>query len=700
MNKFSIKKIIEQIDITLIKKTPMIHQTESSECGLACLAMVCGHYGKNKDILTLRQQFNMSSRGTDLKNLVIVAEQLGFDTRTVSLEIDEIKHLKTPCILHWNFNHFVLLVGFKANKVIIHDPAYGRRYVSYSEFSNSFTGIAFEMWPGSSFSKQSLKTKFSINLLIKNIYGIKKSLGNIFFLSVVVEFINVLMPIGTQLVMDHAIPANDFGLLVIICIGLAIMILIRSLTSLFRAWISLVMSTLINVQWQYGLFNHLLQLPLSYFERRKLGDIQSRFGSLDTLRLTFTTSVVGAIMDSIMIIGVLIMMYLYGGWLTYIVIAFTALYVLLRLVTFKYYRSLSEELLIRDARSTSYFMETLFGIATIKIQGMAKRRCSNWINLEIDSINTNIKITKMDMLFGGINTFIAACDQIFILYLGVSLVINNYMTIGMFIAFGAFRSQFSERVSSIIEFVLQLRMMSLHNERVADIALSPKESHKSDIKYEANFQPLSLTITDLIYGYDNCSPPVINGLNINIKPGESVAIVGPSGVGKTTLMKIMCGLFKPQSGLIMINGVDIYSLGVNNYHKMIACVMQEDRLFSGTIRENICGFVENIDDNWMFECAKASYLHDIIAQMPMGYETLVGELGEGLSGGQKQRMYIARALYKRPGILFLDEATSALDNESEKAINTAIRNLNITRVIVAHRETTILSADRVINLNL
>lgn len=699
MSKLSIKRLINQLDMRLRHRVPLVHQTESSECGLACLAMICGFYGKNVDLIALRRQFNLSARGTTLSGLRGIAEQLGLATRPLSLDLDELAALKMPCVLHWEFNHFVVLVSVKRNCVVLHDPARGRRTVSLSELSQSFTGVALETWPDSTFTAETVHNRLSLGTLIGSVQGLKGALGKIFCLALVIETINLIMPVGTQLVMDHAIPAGDRGLLTLICAGLLFFILLRAVVSMVRAWSSLVMGILINVQWQSGLFNHLMRLPLTYFERRKLGDIQSRFGSLDTLRNTFTTSVVGAIMDSIMVIGVLVMMVLYGGWLTWVVIGFTALYVLLRLLTYSYYRQLSEESLVRSARASSYFMETLYGIATIKMQGMTDRRSAHWLNLEIDTINTGIRVTKMDMLFGGINTFVAACDQVAILWLGTSLVIDNQMTIGMFVAFGAFRGQFSDRIGSLTAFLLQLRMMSLHNERIADIALQPRENRKPDIPYEARLQPIALTASALSYRYDNQSSAIFSDLNIAISPGESVAIVGPSGCGKTTLMKVLCGLFMPDSGRVEVNGIDIQQLGINNYHKMIACVMQDDKLFSGSIRENICGFAEEVDDAWMQECARASYLHEVIMCMPMGYETLIGELGEGLSGGQKQRLFIARAIYRKPGVLFMDEATSALDKESEAIVNQAIKELSITRVIIAHRETTISSADRVIFLN-
>lgn len=690
--------MIQKVDLGFRHSVPVVHQTESSECGLACLAMICGHYGKNIDLISLRQQFNLSARGATLAGINGIAGQLGMTTRALSLDLGEMGSLKKPCILHWNFNHFVVLVSVRRQRFVIHDPARGRRTVGLAEMSQYFTGVALEIWPGSEFTAETVRNRIRLGRLIRSVQGIKGALIKIFSLSLVIESINLVMPVATQLVMDHAIPAGDRGLLTLICVGLLFFILLRAAVSMVRAWSSLVMATLINVQWKIGLFSHLIHLPLGYFERRKLGDIQSRFGSLDALQATFTTSVVGAMMDGIMVIGVLVMMVLYGGYLTWIVLGFTVVYVLIRLLTYGYYRQLSEESLIRSARASSYFMETLYGIATVKMQGMTERRSAHWLNLEIDTINTGIKVTKMDLFFGGINTFIAACDQAVILWLGASLVIDNQMTLGMFVAFGAFRGQFSDRVSSLTSFLLQLRMMSLHNERIADIALNETDNQKPDRPYVAEMQPFSLETRDLTYRYDSQFPPVFSDLNITVMPGESVAIMGPSGAGKTTLMKVLCGLFEAGSGKVMVDGTDIQQLGINNYHKMIACVMQDDKLFSGSIRENIGGFADDIDELWMIECTRASYIHDTIMKMPMGYETLIGELGEGLSGGQKQRIFIARALYRKPGLLFMDEATSHLDKESEEFVNQAIKKMNITRIIIAHRASTIKSADRVITI--
>ncbi|WP_288449130.1 peptidase domain-containing ABC transporter [Enterobacter roggenkampii] len=698
MSKRSLKTLIEQLDLPLRPRVPLVHQTESSECGLACLAMICSHYGKQSNLIALRQQFNLSARGTTLSGMTQIAEQLGLATRCLSLDLNELSALKTPCILHWDFNHFVVLVSVKQNRAILHDPARGRRKVGMEEMSKYFTGIALEVWPGSTFAAQPTSHQFSLRSLAAKVHGLKGMLGKIFFYSLIIETINLLIPIGTQLALDHAIPAADMGLLTVICIGLFLFTLLRVALSALRSWSSLIMTTLINVQWQSGLFTHLVRLPLSYFERRKLGDIQSRFGSLNTLRETFTSSIIGALIDGTMMMGVIVMMILYGGWLTSVVIGFTALYVLTRLLTYSTYRELSEETLIRDARTRSYFMETLYGIATVKMQGLSERRGTHWLNLEIDTINTEIKITKMDLLFGGVNAFIIACEQITMLWLGSKLIIENAMTIGMFIAFGVFREQFANRIWSLTNFLMKLRMMHLHNERVSDIALNVREMKKPDREIINTMQPVTLETHALSYRYDEHSADVFRNLSFKVSAGESVAITGPSGAGKTTLMRVLCGLFEPLSGSVTIDGYDIQQLGLNNYRKIIGCVMQDDKLFSGSIRENICGFDDKGDKEWMEACARASYIHDVIIKMPMGYETLIGELGEGLSGGQKQRLFIARALYRKPGILFMDEATSALDEESESYVNAAIKKLNITRIIIAHRKSTIASAERVIQL--
>lgn len=699
MNKDILDTIFKRINFSLRRSVPVIIQSEATECGNACLSMICGYYGKDIDLFNFRQCYGSSSQGATLNTLSIVAQRASLKTRALSLELNEIKELRLPCVLHWSLNHFVVLVAIKGNRFVINDPAFGKRTVQKKELSENFSGIALEVWPNSDFKQEKQRSRLRLLDLMRNIVGLKSALSKIFMLSLVIEMVNLLLPMGTQLVTDHVITAHDDNLLIVICAGLMFFTIFKTWVSMIRAWVSLKLNTLTDVQWKTSFFDHLLSLPLAFFEKRHLGDIQSRFSSLDTIRSTFTNSIVTGIIDSIMTVGLLVMLSLYGGWLTWVVIGFTVCYAVMRLITYKFYRTISEELIVKRARSGSHFMETLYGIATIKSLNLKNRRSQHWLNTNIDVSNVSLKQTRFDMLFGGINTFINSTDQVVILWLGALMVMDNSMTIGMFMAFNAYRGQFAQRASSLIDLVMQLRMLSLHNERISEIVYSEPEVESPPRKFFEDNVGIELQVQNLAYQYDQLAKPVFSDVSIEVAAGESVALIGASGIGKTTLLKVMSGLLTPERGEIFIGGHDIKKIGVNNFRSSIACVLQEDRLFSGSIADNISGFDDESDQAMIIECAMKCNIHEEIMRMPMGYETIIGELGAGISGGQKQRLLIARALYQKPSILFMDEATSHLDANNEKMINASIEALNITRVIVAHRPSTIACADRIIDLS-
>ena len=698
MNKDVLDSIFKRINFSMKKKVPVIIQSESTECGNACLSMICGFYGKDIDLFNFRNRYGSTSQGATLNVLAAIAQKAGLKTRALSLDIAEIKELRLPCILHWSLNHFVVLVAIKGKRFIIHDPALGRRVVHLQELSENFSGIALEAWPDSDFRQEKQRSRLKLLDLMHNMVGLKSALIKIFMLSVVIETVNLLLPMGTQIVTDHVITAHDENLLLVICVGLMFFTIFKTWVSMIRAWVSLKLNTLTDVQWKTSFFDHLMSLPLAFFEKRQLGDIQSRFASLDIIRATFTNSIVTGMIDSIMTIGLLIMLSLYGGWLVWVVLGFTVCYAIMRALTYKFYRTVSEELIVKRARSGSHFMESLYGIATIKSLNLKNRRSQHWLNTNIDVSNAGLKQTRFDMLFGGINTFINSADQVVILWLGAQMVMDNTMTIGMFMAFNAYRGQFTQRAASLIDLTMQLKMLSLHNERISEIVYSePEVDSPLRNVFEENVG-VSLEVRDLAYQYDLLSKPVFSNVNISVAAGESVALVGVSGIGKTTLLKVMSGLLTPERGEIFIGGFDINKIGINNFRSNIACVLQEDRLFSGSITDNISGFDDEVDEALVIECAMQCNIHEEILRMPMGYETIIGELGAGISGGQKQRLLIARALYQKPRILFMDEATSHLDINNEKIINAAIESLNITRIIIAHRPSTIACADRIIDL--
>ena len=698
MNKDVLDSIFRRINFSIRNKVPVIIQSESTECGNACLAMICGFYGKDIDLFNFRNTYGSSSHGTTLNALATVAQKAGLKTRALSLDIAEIGELRLPCILHWSLNHFVVLVAVKGKRFVINDPALGRRVVHRKELSENFSGIALEAWPDSGFVQEKQRSRLKLRELMHNIVGLKSALTKILMLSVVIETVNLLLPMGTQVVTDHVITAHDENLLLVICVGLMFFTIFKTWVSMLRAWVSLKLNTLTDVQWKTSFFDHLIGLPLAFFEKRQLGDIQSRFASLDTIRSTFTNSIVSGIIDSIMTIGLLVMLSLYGGWLVWVVLGFTLCYAAMRAITYKFYRAINEELIVKRARSGSHFMETLYGIATIKSLNLKNRRSQHWLNTNIDVSNAGLKQTRFDMLFGGINTFINSADQVVILWLGAQMVMDNTMTIGMYMAFNAYRGQFAQRAASLIDLTMQLKMLSLHNERISEIVYSEPEAESPVRKIFADDVGVSLDVQNLAYQYDLLSKPVFSNVNISVAAGESVALIGASGIGKTTLLKVMSGLLTPERGDIFIGGFDINKIGINNFRSNIDCVLQEDRLFSGSIADNISGFDEEMDRALLVDCAMRCNIHEEIQRMPMGYETIIGELGAGISGGQKQRLLIARALYQKPKILFMDEATSHLDINNEKMVNAAIESLNITRIIIAHRPSTIASADRIIDL--
>jgi len=702
VTKPELKQLLFRLRLTLRHRMPVLLQTETAECGLVSLAMIADWYNLPTDIHNLRQYGGFSIRGANLRMVMDTAASIGMKSRALQLDMDNLPALKLPCILHWDLNHFVVLVAIRRGKVVIHDPAAGRRIMGMKEVSLHFTGVALELWPAGEMKQDPQPhNRLRLSTLTGRIAGFGITLTKLFCYSILVESCGLLLPAGMQLIMDHAIPANDTSLLTLICLGLLFFVLFRTGISMLRGWTSLVASTLIDIQWKAGLFERMLSLPLAYFEKRRLGDIQSRFSSLGILRTTLTNNIVSAIMDGIMSVGLLVMMLLYGGWLLWIVLAFSLTWGGFRLMTYPAWRRASEELIVREARAGSHFMETLYSINTIKALGLDKQRAQHWINLNIESANATVRKTRYEMLFSGGNILIAVLEQISLLWLGAHQVIDGQLTLGMFVAFNTYRGQFADRANNLLNMLLQLRMLSLHKERVADIAHAEAETTLSEHTRQllAPGEPAALTLHNLSFQYDPFVPPLFSELHMEINAGESVAIIGPSGRGKTTLLKIMAGLLQPTAGEVHINGMNIRTAGLRNYRACIACVLQDDSLLAGSVADNISAFDPQPDEKWMQHCAQLSNIHADIMRMPMGYQTLISELGGSLSGGQKQRLLIARALYRRPSILFLDEATSHLDTVNEAQINSAIKSLRITRIIIAHRPSTIASADRVIDLN-
>jgi ATP-binding cassette subfamily B protein RaxB len=679
-------------------RLPMTLQSEAAECGLACLAMIAGYYGLPCELTQLRRQLSVSLRGVNLKDLVAMAERLGFASRPVRLELEELRLLKTPCILHWDLNHFVVLKSATRDHVVVHDPGVGVRRLARAEASRHFTGVALELTPVANFEPAQAPPRVRFRAVLGRMVGVKRSLAHLFVLALAIEVFAVVAPLFMQWVVDHALLAADRDLLLTLALGFFLLILIRTAVTAMRGWIVIVLGASLQIQGRSNLFSHLTSLPASYFESRHLGDVLSRFGSQETILQALTTDIVETMLDGLLAVITLGIMFLFAPALAAVVLAGAVLYGALRWASYAPLRHASMEAIVWDARTDTHFLETLRGMKTIKLFNAQEGRRAYWLNLLVQTLNRQLTTQKLRLAFRVANALLIGTLFIVVVWLGAHRVLDGAMTVGMLLAFIAYKDQFLDRVSSLIDKAVDLTMLRLHAERLADIALSAPERREQALLVREERGPVAVDVRDLAFRYSDNEPWVLAGLSLRVEPGETVAIAGPSGCGKTTLLKILASLLAPARGEILVNGEPLRHLGIERWRSMIGVVMQDDQLFAGSVADNICFFADHPDARRIAECARLAAVHEEIAAMPMGYNTLIGDMGTVLSGGQKQRVLIARALYRQPSVLLLDEAMSHLDIAAETAVNGAIRGLNLTRIIVAHRPETLRACDRVIYL--
>jgi ATP-binding cassette, subfamily B, bacterial CvaB/MchF/RaxB len=690
------KELVGRLSFGVASKLPVILQTEATECGLACLAMVAGFHGYHCELGALRRRFPVSLKGVTLATLMRVAAALDLMTRPLKLDIRHLPQLRLPCVLHWDFNHFVVLKEVRGNCATIHDPAHGERRLCLEELSKSFTGVALECWPGTEFKPQDTRKRLRLRDLMGHVSGLGRSLGQALWLAVALEFFTVLTPLFQRWIVDDVIVSADRDLLAVLALGFGLLLLAQQAVAAIRGWVLMYLGTVVNIQWCANVFAHLLSLPVPYFEKRHLGDVVSRFGSIDTIQRTLTTSFLEAILDGVMTIITLALMFIYSSQLAWIAVAAMSLYGIARWVWFAPLRRAREDQIVHVAKQQTHFLETVRGIKVLKLFARMEERRSSWLALLVEQINAELRTQKLTLLYRSLNGLLFGLENLLILAWGARLVIDGDFTVGLLIAFLAYKAQFDTRVSSLIDKFVDVKMLALQGERLADIVFTAPEITRSTASHAPSEIPPTLEVTNVRFRYADHEPYVLDGVSLRVGARESVAIVGPSGGGKTTLLNLLLGIHAPSEGEVRIGGVAIEELGLDSIRQMIGTVLQDDVLFAGSIADNISFFDPQADQSWIEECAQRAAIHADIIAMPMGYNTLVGDMGTVLSGGQKQRVLLARALYKRPKILFLDEATSHLDLACERAVNAAIQSLNITRVIVAHRPETISSAERVI----
>jgi ATP-binding cassette subfamily B protein RaxB len=676
----------------LSPRTPVILQSEAPECGIACLAMIASFHGHRTDLSAMRLRLSPSLKGITLKHIAQIAETMGMTARGVQVPLESLGKLRLPAVLHWDMNHFVVLTEVSGRKVTVHDPARGKRVLTLDEASRHFTGVAMEFTPTSGFQKKDEREKIKSWQLLSAASGLKGTIAQILLLSFALEVFAIAMPFFLQLTVDRVLVGRDRDLLTVLGIAFCVLVVIQVAVAAVRAWVGVYLSTNINLKLLTTLFNHMLRLPLAWFEKRNIGDIVSKFRSVDAIQRTLTTTFVETAVDGVMVVLTLVVMAYYSPMLTAIVLTAAVLYGVARWVFYYPQRYATDEQLAHEARSGTHFIETLRGMMAIKLNLRESERRSAYQNLVVDQTNAGVRVQNVGILQRAANMLIFGLEGVIVIWLAALLVMEGKFTVGMLYAFIGFKLLFLTRVVALIDKWNEFRMLDLHAERIADIALSEAESAKASMPGDVVSGPLTIEAKGLGFAY---GPEgfVFKDVDVSIAPGETVAIVGPSGCGKTTLLKVLLGLLKPTEGEVRVNGRNLTDWDPAQYRARVGAVMQDDQLFVGTIEDNISFFDSEHDPARVRECARAAMIDEEIMAMPMQYNTIVGSLGMALSGGQKQRVLLARALYRKPQVLFLDEAFDQLDTALERAISASLASHAGALVIVSHREETV-SAQR------
>ena len=668
----------------LSPRVPVILQSEAPECGIACLAMVASYHGHRTDLSAMRVRLSPSLKGITLKHVAQIAESMGMTARGVQVPLESLGKLRLPAVLHWDMNHFVVLTKVAGRRITIHDPARGKRVLLVEEASRHFTGVAMEFTPSAEFQEKDEREKIKSWQLLATASGLKATIAQILMLSFALEVFAIAMPFYLQLVVDRVLVGRDEDLLTVLGIAFGALVVIQVAVTAVRAWVGVYLSTSINLKLLTTLFDHMLRLPLSWFEKRNIGDIVSKFRSVDAIQRTLTTTFVETAVDGLMVILTLFVMGYYSLMLTSVVLGAALLYAFARWIFYYPQRYATDEQLAHEARSGTHFIETLRGMMAIKLNLRESERRSAYQNLVVDQTNAGVRVQNVGILQRAANGFIFGLENVIVIWLGATLVMDGRFTVGMLYAFIGFKLLFLARIINLVEKWNEFRMLDLHAERIADIALSEVETSKPAMPGEAAVGTLTIEAKDLGFAY---GPEgfVFRGVSLIIKPSETVAIVGPSGCGKTTLLKVLLGLLQPTEGEVRVNGRSLVDWDPAQYRSRVGAVMQDDQLFVGTIEDNISFFDTEHDPAHVRECARAAMIDEEIMAMPMQYNTIVGSLGMALSGGQKQRVLLARALYRRPRVLFLDEAFDQLDVALENRISDSLRTQAIAVVLVSHR---------------
>lgn len=686
--------IIEHLNLGRRHRLPAILAAEAAECGLACMAMISRYYGHDVDLNGLRQRFSLSLAGASLRSLMGIADQLGFSTRALRAEVGALSKVHLPAVLHWDLNHFVVLKSINRRSAVVHDPAVGVRTLSLEQFSKHFTGVVLELARAEGFEPITQKAPMKLSFLWSRLRGSWGALIQVLILSTALQIATFAAPFQLQLVVDEALAQADRDLLLVIALAFGGLILVQALIEALRGWALQVFGHLLSFQITGNLVRHLLRLPSDYFEKRHVGDIISRLQSVKPIQTAISQGVVGTVIDGLMAFIAAFILFFYSTTLALIVIFAVMLNLGIALAMFPRMRQRMEEEILAEAKEQSHLMESVRAATTLKLMGRESEREGAWRNLHAETTNASMSVGKFQISQKFVQSLITGLQTVIVIYLAALLVLDGKgFSVGMLFSFLSFRQTFTDRAVALVNQIIEFRFLRLYLDRLSDIVTTEAET---SVEAPALVDVTgNIRLKNVSFRYGATDPFVLEDINLEIEPGDFIAITGASGGGKTTLMKLMLGLNRPTEGAVELDGYRASAERWRSWRAFIGVVAQDDRLLSGTIADNIACFDPDLDMERVQDAAITAQVHDDILRSPMQYMTLVGDMGSTLSGGQRQRVLLARALYRRPRVLFLDEGTANLDEKNEELIADLIAQMPITRIVVAHRPALIRRASKV-----
>jgi ATP-binding cassette subfamily B protein len=686
----------------VLSRFPLIEQAEEVDCGAACLAMICKHYGISLTLGKLREMANVTTEGATLDSLAQVGESLGFSTRGVQATCGSLLGFDLPFIAHWEGYHYIVVYGVSKRHVWVADPARGFSKMTLEEFDKGWTGTCLLFTPGADMvqlaAARSPWTRF-----IAYLAPYKNIIGHLILATLIIEILGVVPPVIVQNILDRVVVHSSVSLLHLLIVGLILAHLFTQLTTTLRGFLSNFLSRNLDFTMISQFFMHTLSLPMSFFNKRRTGDIFARFQENMKVRNFMTESTISTILNVLMTFVYFVVLFMYNVQMTLLLIAFVIPMAVLTIVVTPKIKDYARREFETSTDAESILMETISGAETVKAMAIERPMRMRWEKKYANALDTQYRARRFDILVGLIGRLLSAASTVVILWVGANMVLSNQLTIGQLIAFNMLMGSVMSPLMGLIGLWDELQETAVAMERLGDVLEIEPEQKPSEIESRILLPDLEgrIHFDEVFFRYGGKETPfVLENISLDMAPGELVAIVGPSGSGKTTLAKLVVGFYPPTEGRIYIDGYDLSAVDKEYYRRQLGYVMQNNLLFSGTIVDNIAAGEENPDKRRVVEVAQLADAHGFITAMPLGYEQIVGERGMGLSGGQMQRLCIARALYHDPKVLVLDEATSALDTQSESNI---LRNMQQvlqgrTAIVIAHRLSTIMNADKILVL--